>query len=262
MFYKIGSERAYDVEPVYYVYHLVNPLTDVPFYVGKGKNRRCYQHLTDKMSYSRNKRLTGHIRNLRDAGIEPKIIKIKECMNEESAFLLEEVEILKYGRIGFDDGGVLLNFLISNRPERKMGPDNGFYGKQHTEETKRLISVANTGSIRSPEHRRSISAAQKGKPKSEEHRRKIAEKSRGRTVKEETKEKLREYNLREDVLRKNIESKQKEWIVTKPDGNEEFVINLSDYCVEHNLCRAKMYSVASGNANHHKGYKCRKVDGQ
>ena len=47
MFYKIGSERAYDVEPVYYVYHLVNPLTDVPFYVGKGKNRRCYQHLTD-----------------------------------------------------------------------------------------------------------------------------------------------------------------------------------------------------------------------
>jgi hypothetical protein len=262
MFYKKDSERVYDVEPVYYVYYLVNPITDVPFYVGKGKNRRCYQHLTDKMQYSRNKRLTGHIRNLRDAGIEPKIIKIKEDMKEEDAFLLEEVEILKYGRIGFDDDGVLLNFFISNRPERKIGPDNGFYGKQHTEETKRIISEANTGLIRSPEQRKRISEAQKGKPKSEEHRRKIGEKSRGRVIKEETKEKLREHNLREEVLRKNIESKQKEWIVTKPDGVEEFVINLSDYCVEHDLNRSKMYSVASGDRNRHKGYKCRKVDGQ
>ncbi len=31
------SERVYDDTPVYYVYHLVNPETGVPFYIGKGK---------------------------------------------------------------------------------------------------------------------------------------------------------------------------------------------------------------------------------
>ena len=85
--------------------------------------------------------------------------------------------------------------------------------------------------------------------------------AQGRIVTEETKQKLREYNLRKDVLKKNIESKQKEWIIITPDGNEEFVVNLSDYCKERGLSSSKMYSVASGDRNHHKGYKCRRFEG-
>jgi hypothetical protein len=256
------ENRVYDESPDYYVYYLINPVKGAPFYIGKGKNRRCYQHLTDKIEYSRNKRLTGYIRNLRKAGIEPEIIKIKEGMKEEDAYILEELEIIKYGRIGFDEGGVLLNIYIANRPEKRIGPDNGFFGREHTEETKRIISEKKKGTIHTDEAKRKISEYHKGKLKSEKTKEKMSLAAQGRMVTEETKEKLREHNLREDVLRKNIESKQKEWIVTKPDGNEEFVINLSDYCVEHNLSRSKMYSVASGNRNHHKGYKCKKVDDQ
>lgn len=251
------SERVYDTSPVYYVYHLINPETGLPFYVGKGKGHRCKQHLTDKPEYSRNKRLTGHIQNLRKRGIETKILKIQENMTEENAYILEELEILKYGRIGFDDGGILLNFFISIRPERKCGEDNGFYGRTHTDETKKRIGDANRGRTHTKEARDKISKTHKGVPKSEEHRKKIGVKSRGRSPSQETREKLREHNLQPEVLKKNIEAKQKEWIVITPNGEEIEVVNLSDYCKERGLSRTKMYTVAAGKANHHKGYKCR-----
>jgi hypothetical protein len=87
---------------------------------------------------------------------------------------------------------------------------------------------------------------------------KIGEKSKGRSPSQETREKLMQHNLKEDVLRHNIECKQKEYIVTTPDGEEIEVINLSDFCKDTNLDRCKMYSVASGDRKTHKGYKCRK----
>lgn len=261
MFQK-NDERVYDVRSDYYVYHLINPLSWSPFYIGKGKKWRCYQHLSARNNYSHNKRLGGFIRNLRSAGIEPVVIKIREGMNEEAAYILEEQEILKYGRKGFDEGGILMNIFIANRPEKRIGSDNGFYGKTHSDETKALLRKLGTGRKHNDTVKRKISEAHKGKPKSDEHKRKIGDKSRGRISKEETKQKLREYNLREDVLKRNIESKQKEWIVINPDGVEEFVVNLSDYCLENGLSRSKMYSVASGNRKHHKKYKCRKADSQ
>jgi hypothetical protein len=102
----------YDETPVYYVYNIVNPSTRIPFYVGKGKGGRCYQHLLDKPEYSKNKRLTGHIQNLRKIGIEPEVIKIKENLKEKEAYLMEEEQILNYGRIGFDEDGFSLISLF------------------------------------------------------------------------------------------------------------------------------------------------------
>lgn len=254
------ENRSYDETPVYYVYYLVNPETGEPFYIGKGKDRRCYQHLTDKMEYSRNKRLTGHIKNLRERGIEPQVVKIQENMREEDAYNLEEEKIMEYGRIGFDEGGTLMNFFISIRPVARYGEDNGFYGKQHTQETKDLIGDRNRGRKHTQETRDKMSASHTGKPKSEEHKRKIGDAHRGRALKEETKQKLREHNLKEDVREKNRRSKMQVWIVTRPDGVEEEVEDLTLYCEEKGLNRSKMYAVGSGSRNHHKGYKCRKKD--
>jgi hypothetical protein len=137
-----------------------------------------------------------------------------------------------------------------------------FYGRHHTEETKKIISEKAKGRKHSEETKRKMSNSHKGVLKSEDTKRKMADKAKGRVTSDETKQKLREYNLREDILKKNIESKEQEWIVTTPDGVEEDVINLSDYCVEKELSRSKMYSVASGKRNHHKGFRCRKKNKQ
>lgn len=138
------------------------------------------------------------------------------------------------------------------------GENNPFYGNRHTDETKAIIRDKKTGSTHSQETRDKMSAAKKGKPKTEEHRRKIGEAQLGRVVDEETKQKLREHNLKEEVLKKNRESKMEVWIVTTPEGIEEEVEDLTLYCKEKGLERSCMYKVGLGTRKQHKGYKCRK----
>lgn len=140
----------------------------------------------------------------------------------------------------------------------KRGENNPFYGRQHTDESKLIMSERKTGTTHSQETRDKMSASQRGKPKSEEQRRNMSLAQQGRVTSEETKQKLRERNLQEDVLKKNRESKMQVWIVTTPDGIEEEVEDLTLYCKEHGLNRSKMYLVGSGKLKHHKGYKCRK----
>lgn len=55
------------------------------------------------------------------------------------------------------------------------------------------------------------------------------------------------------------ESRSREWSITKPNGENICIKNLENYCKENNLSSSKMYLVASGKRNHHKGYTCRKV---
>lgn len=49
------------------------------------------------------------------------------------------------------------------------------------------------------------------------------------------------------------------YIVTYPDGKEEFVEYIAEFCRDHGLNHALMIAVAKGNRNHHKQHKCRYV---
>lgn len=81
---------------------------------------------------------------------------------------------------------------------------------------------------------------------SEEHRRKISEKTKGR-------------KLSEEHRRKTANSKACDWLIIKPNGEEEIVHNLVEYCKKNNLNRSSMGEVSLGRREHHKKYKCKKV---
>ena len=238
----------------YYVYHIINPITDRLFYIGKGTGNRCKQHLTDKKEYSFNKRLNGYIRNLIENGTEPLIIKIADNLEEEVAYELEEKEIKKYGRVGFEENGILLNILESGRPPKYEGENHPWWGRKHTQETKDKISKTKkeqyaTGKVKK----------RTGFKHTEEAKEKNRQKHLGVKRSPEAIEKTRQGNLgkkqTEFQKQRAREANQKKWLIIRPDGTEEIIINLNQYCRDKGLSSSNMIAVASGKQKQHKGYR-------
>ena len=100
----------------YYVYILIRPDKNEPFYVGKGSGSRSKIHLWEakkivsglaskgRPSYCVN-RIAKMLRNC-----DVPIIKIIATnLSHDEAYELEEHLVAKFGRIGIDEGGVLTN---------------------------------------------------------------------------------------------------------------------------------------------------------
>lgn len=186
----------------FYAYIYYDPAKGYePFYVGKGKDNRAWDHLRlDKKSYFVNK-----LKSMIERGIQP-IIGIYGGLDEEFAFFLEQELISKFGRRDLGTG------TLCNQTD---GGD-GFSGGRHTEESKRKIAEANKnkdygpefgakvsagliGRKLSPEHVEKIAAKKRGQPSwnkgkqmDDEFKKKISEAGKGRVMSEETKKKLSE----------------------------------------------------------------------
>lgn len=180
---------------MYYVYELIDPRVNFPFYVGKGKNDRVYFHLSEKSrAKTDNERKFNKIQKIRKEGYEPEIKIVKYFENEDDAYDYEEQLIKKYGRVRYDENGILMNICESSRPPRLKGrtyqeiygdnweeqiqkrmktkEERKNYGgvKKHTEETKKKISEKVAGK-NNPSY---------GVPCSEERKRKISERAKQR----------------------------------------------------------------------------------
>lgn len=105
---------------MYYTYMLIDPRTQQPFYVGKGKGDRCRHHL-DSRAKGENKRKDSLIENIRNENLEPLIKIIENFSDENLAYELEEKLISHFGRKGIDKNGILMNFCQSNRPPSHKG---------------------------------------------------------------------------------------------------------------------------------------------
>lgn len=91
----------------YYVYAYLNPLvpgrfsTDTlsflykPFYIGKGKDGRLYDHLKDARPTRKfkNSHKLNTIREIVNTGMQPIIIKLAECLTEDDAVRVEQTLI-------------------------------------------------------------------------------------------------------------------------------------------------------------------------
>lgn len=182
---------------MFYVYFLLDPLRSyLPFYIGKGSGDRAYEHLLETKCKT-NIRKFNRIKRIRQFGKEPAIMFWKTDMLEQDAFDLEETLIAKFGRQGYEAGGILTNFCISAKPPgmrncqnpeevkarisaSMTGPKNHFYGKKHTAESLVKIGSANRGKTLGPEWRQKLSEAQKGKAKPEGFGEKISSALKGR----------------------------------------------------------------------------------
>lgn len=124
----INEESVFDTITVshlkYYVYMLLNPLDNKPFYIGKGKDNRVFDHKNelikkhDFLNSDKNKK----IQNLLSQGKKIKHLIIRHGLTESESFLIESV-LINY-----------LNFFEIELTNLVSGHDSGFYGIKTTDE--------------------------------------------------------------------------------------------------------------------------------
>ena len=140
----------------YYVYELIDPNTNKPFYIGKGSKLRMYYHAKEVQRNripNNNKHLFNKINKIFKFGLKIKYKKIYLTENEDDAYQKEMDRINNIGLIN------LCNIESGGRKNKKM-----------SDETRLKISIANTGkpSCRKgkkllPEHINNVSKALLGR---------------------------------------------------------------------------------------------------
>jgi hypothetical protein len=203
---------------MYYVYSLIDPLSNEIFYVGKGKGNRAELHLNEKYNTTKNRRLLKHINNIRDKGLLPIIDYVEINMSEDDAYDLERDLICRYGRKGYEKCGTLLNHCIDRRP-----PD--WTGKVHSEETKEKLRQLKLGGKHTDEARRNMSLSKIGHVHSDETKKKI-----------------------QKSLCKH------KYILKHKDGRVVETDNLRQFCADNNLNQANMCKVVNGINKSCKGW--------
>ena len=94
----------------YYVYGLIDPRTEKPFYIGKGKGKRISQHFNEKENIHSNTGKLNLIKEIQESNHTVGQKVFAENLSEEAALLLEKILIFRLGREIFDEG-VLTNIV-------------------------------------------------------------------------------------------------------------------------------------------------------
>jgi hypothetical protein len=118
----LNENQKIPADSMYYVYVLIDPRNDQPFYVGKGKGDRVLQHYYEWEcidQHNRNKALK--IKTLKQLGYEPKYKIVFESSDAKLVFEEESRLIVKWGRGKYDKGGILTNIRLGEGPINEPG---------------------------------------------------------------------------------------------------------------------------------------------
>lgn len=109
----------------YYVYALINPINDKPFYIGKGKDNRVFAHKEEVLTYKDktiNNLKADEIVSILKSGLDIKHIIIRHALKESESFLLESTLI------------DFINFFDEKLTNIVSGHNSDFYGIKTTDE--------------------------------------------------------------------------------------------------------------------------------
>ena len=205
----------------YYVYEWIRLDTNEPFYVGKGKDDRCY-----KLTRGNNNHFNNIVKSI------PVVVNIlHDNLDEETAFGLEVWYIREYRDIvGYD----LTNINDGGEGCALVGKNSPWYGKHHSEETKKKISKnhADMKGKNSPWY---------GKHHSEESKRKSSQSHKKENLSKETIEKMRSAKLgkKNNNAKKIICITTKQVFYTTRDGAKFYDIDNSSIV---KCCKGKLKS--------------------
>ena len=109
------------------------------------------------------------------------------------------------------------------------GKNNPFYGKKHSEETKKKMRLAHKNKILSEKHKKKIGVSNTGKKRTEEVKKRISKSETGKIVSKKTRKKISLANLK-NWKDKNYREKQIEAILKgsdlSPNKPEKLLIRL------------------------------------
>lgn len=101
----------------FYVYLLLDPRKDyLPFYIGKGTGNRAYSHFSEKFSKSTNQRRRRIIHDCKRKELKVPVMFWAIGLTSIAAYEIEEELIRRFGRFGYEKGGILMNMRSSSRP--------------------------------------------------------------------------------------------------------------------------------------------------
>lgn len=90
----------------FYVYGLIDPRSDSIFYIGKGKNKRIYQHIKEKPNLFSNLDKLNRIKEIQSDGFAVEYKYIASELTEEIALFIERLLIYRLGRKIFNEGNL------------------------------------------------------------------------------------------------------------------------------------------------------------